>query len=103
MITVTVTPRNGESVYQLLSKKEPSLKTFFRRGKKKPGEVKWVHSTYNGWIRLQRCLGGIAVATVQSKKQETEWQILSAFIGVLGRHFKNEVSSINLSLGVDDE
>lgn len=97
MVTVTVTPRSGERLYSLLVKKEPALKTFFRSAKKKAGEARWAHTNYRGWIRLQKCLGGVMVATVQSKRPDQEWQILSAFVGVLHRHFRDRVGTISIS------
>jgi len=37
------------------------------------------------------------VAQIQSKNSDGEWQLLSSFIGFLDRHFRAEVSTINIS------
>ena len=101
MIRVTVTPRQNEGLYGLLVKKEIQLRkqnqgTLHRKGPKKLGDEKWVHAKYPGWIRFQRCIGGVVVAQVQSKTPDFEWQLLSSFIGFLDRHFRDEISSIGL-------
>lgn len=97
MIRVTVTPQTKADFYGMLVKKERSLRTFYRSGKKKVGQQKWKHTTYQGWLNLQKCVGGIAVACVQAMNHDDEWKILSAFIGLLDRHFRHTVSNINIS------
>jgi hypothetical protein len=104
MITVTVTPQNRENLYGLLIKKEVSLRrsnkgTLHRAASKKKNQAKWVHREYKGWINLQKCLGGVTVAIVQSKSRGSEWQLLSSFVGFLDRHFRDSIASINLSYG----
>jgi hypothetical protein len=108
MITVTVTPRDRENVYGLLIKKEVELRrlnkgTLHRASSKKKNLEKWVHNKFNGWINLQKCLGGVTVAIVQSKSAESEWEILLAFVGFLSRHFCDEIASINLSYGRENK
>jgi hypothetical protein len=102
MIKITVTPRGRENLYALLVKKERSLRdngqgTLHRKGQRTKGEAKWVHKSYNGWIRLQECLGGIAVALVQARNPDDEWQLLRSFIGFLDRHFREEISGIGIN------
>lgn len=102
MIKVSIIPKERENIYGMLVKKERDLRsknqgTLHRSGGKKQGEDKWTHSSYAGWIRLQRCLGGITVALVQSKSPETDWQLLSSFIGFLDRHFRESISTISLT------
>src|SRR5581483_4958766 len=102
MLTVTVTPRADVYVYGLLVKKEVELRksgrgTLRRRGDKRRGTDKWVHSSYPGWIRYQQCLGGVAVATIQSKTTRDEWQLLSSFVGFLDRHFRSQIRSVTIS------
>ena len=104
MITVTVTPRDRANLYGLLIKKEVSLRkskkgTLHRASSKQKDREKWVHSQYHGWINLQKCLGGVTVAIVQSKSPASEWQLLSSFVGFLDRHFRDEIASINLTYG----
>ena len=40
-----------------------------RYGPKKKDEEKWGHSTKSGWIRFQRCLGQVVVATIQARDE----------------------------------
>jgi|SRR5436190_3442714 len=106
MIKVTVTPREGADIYGLLVKKELELRrsnrgTLHRSGAKRRDREKWVHSSYNGWIQFQRCIGGVTVALVQARNSQDEWQLLSSFIGFLDRHFRDDMSGISLHYGED--
>ena len=108
MITVTVTPRDRENLYGLLIKKEVALRqankgTLHRASSKKKNLEKWVHNKFKGWINLQKCLGGVTVAIVQSKSADSEWEILLAFVGFLNRHFRYEIASINLTFGRENK
>ncbi len=102
MIKISIVPEKGEKIYSLLVQKELSLRkknkgTLHRTGPKKKNEDKWVHNTMPGWIKFQRCYGGMIVAIVQSKNRDQEWQLLSSFIGFLDRHFRDEINNINLN------
>jgi hypothetical protein len=104
MIRVTVIPRTSDNIYGLLVSKEMELRqknqgTLHRKGEKKSGVEKWTHLTYPGWIRFQKCLGGMLVVLIQSKKEEYEWQLLSSFIGFLDRHFRGELASVTITYG----
>lgn len=102
MIRVTVSPREGDNLYQLLTRKELELRkkkqgTLHRAGAKKAGVENWKHSTYFGRIKLQRCIGGTLAAIVQSKAPDAEWQLLASFIGFLDRHFREQIASVTIS------
>lgn len=104
MIKVTVNPKNNENIYGLLTKRELVLRkqkkgTLHRYGAKKKNEQKWGHSSKAGWITLQKCLGGVLVATVQSKNPDAEWELLNSFIGFIDRNFRDKISNINLNYG----
>ena len=104
MVTVTVTPREGENLYSLLVKEEVELRrnkqgTLHRHGPKRRGNDKWVHKSYPGWIRFERSLGGTLIALVSSKQESDEWRLLNSFIGFLHRHFREEIGSILLTYG----
>jgi hypothetical protein len=71
--------------------------TLHRSGSKKRGQDRWVHNKYNGWIRFQKCFGGIVVALVQAKNNDDEGQLLTSFVGFLDRHFRDSISNINIS------
>ena len=106
MITLTITPQSGEDVYSLLTQKEKSLRggntTLMRAGPKRKDKEKWVHAKHKGWIQFQRCLGGVAVAQVKSRDPESTWALLTSFIGYMDRHFRGQISSINLQYGEED-
>jgi hypothetical protein len=102
MIRVTVSPRGEDNLYSLLIRKELQLRkknqgTLHRSAGKKAGVEKWTHSTYPGWINLQRCIGGTLVAVVQSKAPDAEWQLLTSLIGFLDRHFRDHITSVMIS------
>jgi hypothetical protein len=102
MIKISVTPREQENLYGLMVKKELELRkknqgTLHRYASKKKNEARWLHKSYKGWINLQKCLGGMVVATVKSHDRDAEWQLLTSFIGFLDRHFGDYINNINLT------
>jgi hypothetical protein len=108
MITVTVIPKGEESIYKLMINKELELRkekqgTLHRYGAKGKGKDQWFHTSYKGWIRFQSCYGGVVVALVRAKNDKDTWQLLTSLIGFLHRHFKENISGINLSFGSSAE
>ena len=102
MIHITVTPRSGTNIYSLLKKKELALRkknqgTLHTVGGRRKNRDKWKHKSYNGWILLQNCLGGVLVAEVKAIDASEEWQLLSSFIGFIDRHFRSELAGITLT------
>ena len=102
MIQVTITPNAEPNLYGALIGKERDLRrhkkgTLHRHGAKKKNEEKWVHISYPGWVRFQKCLGGVIVAQVGSRNEDAEWQLLSSFIGFLDRHFREDILTIAIS------
>jgi hypothetical protein len=79
-----------------LNQKERELRnkgtTFFKHN-----AHKWKHTKYNGWINITDTSGGILVAKIQSRVQESEWQLLQAFLGYLERHFLDLIESITIT------
>jgi hypothetical protein len=107
MIRVTATPKSNEDLYGLLVAKEVQLRqknqgTLHRKGEKKRGNEKWTHATYPGWVRFQKCLGGVLVAQIHSKIPDGESQLLQAFIGFLDRHFRQELGTVAINYGAAD-
>src|ERR1039457_3800089 len=99
-MTITVIPRNYESLYGLLIKKEQQLRpkgAFFRVPGRFNGFTKWHHKKHNGWVWLRKAMSGVGVVEIETKDEPNDWQILSAFIGFLDRYFKNEISSISIN------
>lgn len=103
MIAMTVQPRTGGNLYRLLINKEYDLRksnrgSFVRRaGKSRRKRDIWVHKKHSGWIMFQAGLKGSLSVTLQSKKENEDWQIFSSFLGLLRRDFAEQVSSISIS------
>jgi len=102
MIRLTAQPRSRSNLYGLLIAKEIELRrkgrgTLHRSGPKKRGREKWTHTTYPGWISLQRGVDGTLAATVHSKAADAESKLLRSMIGFLDRHFREELSSVMIS------
>ena len=102
MITVTIVPRDQENVYGLMIRKEVELRkanqgTFHRSAAKKAGQEKWDHAKFPGWVKLERCIGNVVVAIVQTKVPAQEWQLLSSFVGFLDRQFRDSIASITIT------
>lgn len=97
MKVIQIVPRNKikERLKTLLNAKEREIRnrsTFIRKG-----TGRWGHKKHNGWINWKESLGGIIIAEVQSKIEESEWQLLIAYISYLDRHFSDKIESINIS------
>jgi hypothetical protein len=102
MIRLTVIPRLRENLLRLLVAKELELRrkgrgTLHRSGPKKPGHEKWTHTTYPGWINLQRSVDGTLAATVHSRAADDEWKLLTSLIGFLDRHFRSSIASVTIN------
>ena len=102
MIKVIVTTWERENLYGMLVKKEVALRkrkqgTLHVASGKKANEATWKHASYPGRVRFQKCLGGVVCAVVKSRSHDSEWQLLSSFIGFLDRHFRDSVSNITIS------
>ena len=65
--------------------------TLIRRSKRR-----WVHAKYPGWITWEQPKSGILIAEIRSKKHDSEWQLLQAFVGYLNRHLGEHVDSITI-------
>ncbi|TAL66859.1 MAG: hypothetical protein EPN88_07895 [Bacteroidetes bacterium] len=103
MIRITIVPQENENLYSLMVKVELDLRkrntgTLHRTGKKKKDEDRWFHTSKDGWIKFKRSLGEIVVVTIQSKNPDKEWDLLTAFVGFIYRHFSKQVRTITLDL-----
>lgn len=79
----------------LLKNKERELRgttTAFSR----KAEGKWVHVKHPGWINWDEAKGGILIAEIHPKKNESDWQLLQSFIGYLDRHLHDHIDSISI-------
>ena len=60
-------------------------------------EGRWRHKKYAGWINWDEAHGGVLVATIKTRREESEWQLLQAFIGYLDRHLRDQIESISIT------
>jgi hypothetical protein len=103
MITMTIHPRSGENIYKLLINRELELRrknkgAFVRRsGKARRRRDIWVHKKHSGQILFAHGVGGTLSATIHSRKENDDWQILSAFIGFLRRDFSGQILNITVT------
>ncbi len=104
MTVVIAVPLKDADLYGLLVEKERELRqaergTLHRQGPRKRGQEKWVHASYKGYIRLQKGLGGVAVAEIHGRTGRDEWQLVTSLIGFLHRHFARKIASVHLRFG----
>jgi hypothetical protein len=98
MKLLQVIPVKGASIKlkSALNKKERELRdgrtTFYKHN-----THKWKHTKYYGWIDITETSGGILIAKIQSKVQDSEWQMLQAFLGYLERHLLDLIESITIT------
>ena len=98
MKLLQVVPRNDakKSLRAALNEKEREIRdkgTTFRRVR----AGRWKHKNYFGWINWEETKGGIVVAEIQSRVEETEWQLLHAFVGYLDRHLSDLIESVTIT------
>lgn len=97
MKIVQVIPRRDAKKHlkTLLNEKERELrgpKTTLVRQK----AGRWAHKSYPGWINWDQSAGGLIVAEVQSKVEQSEWQLLLSFVGYLDRHLGHAIESVTI-------
>ncbi|MBN8597231.1 MAG: hypothetical protein J0L78_06115 [Planctomycetes bacterium] len=102
MIRITIVPRAGINLYGAVVKKEVVLSrsgkgTLYRSGRKMKDYEKWAHKSYNGWIWIEKCIGQVVVAAVQSRKEGHDNQLLGSFVAFLDRHFRADIVSITIN------
>lgn len=103
MLRVVIIPRGEASFYRKLADKIKDLRTFYRTGIKKRGQQKWKHTSYDGWLNLEECSSGVAIVVAKARNAEAEWQIVSAFVGALDRHFRDELASVTIGYDVSNK
>lgn len=92
MKVIQIVPQDGLALYAELAKKEAEIRrkglgTFYPSGTKKRNASKWRHKAYPGWMSLERGLGEVVLAEIHAPAPDQEWQMLSAFLGFVDRHF----------------
>ena len=99
MKVVQIVPRGRVRLFGAIVKKEESIRkndrgTFYRTGRKKQHETKWNHKRYKGSVDLKH--GADETVTARVKSPDQEWQMLSAFLGWVNRHFGDQVTAVNI-------
>ncbi len=99
MKIVQIVPRGKVRLFGAIVKKEADIRkndrgTFYRAGRKRQNEATWSHKRYKGSVSLKHGDGETVTARVRSPDQE--WQMLSAFLGWLNRHFGDQVTAVNI-------
>ncbi len=98
MRLLIIQPRQGIKLKAAMDSKRKSMQAkggsfaLDRRGK-------WVHVRHRGWVNVKRGPHGMIFAKTNTLAAEREWEILTAFIGFLDRHFHDEIASITIQYG----
>ena len=100
MRQLQIIPSNGFRLYGALVAKEVDLArrkrgTFRRSGTKQKNKTRWSHSSYSGWINIERGMGEVVMIEVHSKNG-ADWQLLHAILGFADRHFSKTIRSIHI-------
>jgi hypothetical protein len=103
MKVIQIVPRQGLAVYAALLKREADIRkkglgTFSRTPTKKRYSSKWRHKAYRGWMSLERGLAEVGLAEIHAPAPAQEWQMLSAFLGFVDRHFSNRILATTIHL-----
>ena len=101
MKVVQIVPREKIRLYGGLVKREAAIQnkglgTFYRAGPKTRNTAKWKHKTYKGWVNLERGLSEVVTAEVRTLSPDQEWQMMSAFLGFVDRHFGDKIMAITI-------
>jgi len=99
MKVVHIVPRGKVRLYGAIVKKEASIRkngrgTFFRAGRATKSATKWKHRRYKGSVDL--AVGDDEQVTARVRSPSEEWQMLSAFLGWINRHFGDDVTAVNI-------
>jgi len=102
MKVIEIVPRSRMRLYDDLVAKEADIRekgrgTFFRAGRKTRNSVKWKHKAYRGSVNLERGQSEAVTAKIRAQPTEREWQMLSAFLGFVDRHFGSKVANITVN------
>jgi len=101
MKVLQIVPREDVRLYGELVRKEAAIRgagrgTFYRAGAKRRDAAKWRHKAHKGWVNLQRGLSEVVTAEVHGHAADQDWQMLSAFLGFVDRHFGGEILAITI-------
>ena len=97
MKVVQIVPRGRTRLYGAMVRKQGEISklrpgAFSRVGGKLANKARWKHVRFKGRISLKREKSEIITAKVNSG----DWQLLSAFVGWVDRHFADEIQAVNI-------
>lgn len=101
MKLIDIMPDARVKLYDALVRKEDEIRsagrgTFYRAGPSRRNSASWKHKAYPGRVELKRQSSGAVSARIKSAAHAREWQMMSAFLGFVDRHFGDKVSAINI-------
>jgi hypothetical protein len=101
MKRLQIVPRTGKRLYGAMIAKEAEIRrkgrgTFSRVGKRQANQARWKHAKYAGRVHLKSASIELVSVEINSPDRGDELRLLSAFLGWLGRHFGDDVSSVNI-------
>lgn len=99
MKVVQIVPRGKVRLFGAIVKKEADIRkndrgTFYRVGRTTAHAARWNHKRFSGSVNLAH--GDDETVTARVKSRSQEWQILSAFLGWVDRHFGDQVVTVNI-------
>jgi len=99
MKLVQIVPRGKVRLFGAIVKKEADIRkndrgTFYRVGRATTRATRWNHKRFSGSVDLKH--GDDETVTARVKSRSQEWQILSAFLGWVDRHFGDRVTAVNI-------
>jgi hypothetical protein len=97
MRLIQIIPMDGKRLYDAMVRKEADIRrertgAFSRIGAKTANQATWKHVRFKGRIKLKR----EASEKVAAKVSSADWQLLSAFVGWVDRHFSDQVQSMHI-------
>lgn len=101
MKRIEIVPLAGTRLYDALIRKEADIRaagrgTFFRAGPARKNSATWKHKAYPGQVALSRSPSQSIAARIRTANRSREWQMLSAFLGFVDRHFGDNIASITI-------
>ena len=97
MKVVTVAPRQlGKPNLGVLLEQTERLRGTSTTFQRSTVRRRWKHVKYPGWVTWEVVAAGILSVQVLSKKLDSEWQLLQAFVGYLNRHLATQIHSISI-------
>ena len=104
MRTIEVEPAGRAELFDALQRKLDAIRaagrgTFFREGRHLKNSMVWKHKAYSGQVAIKRLPGHALSARIRSSARTGEWQLTSAFLGFVDRHFGDAISVITIRYG----